>query len=65
MQTTPAMQNIEDAVHGAARTLRREAARLGGGHALAKGRACGIQTGRRGEQISDRWRSEETPLARR
>ena len=43
----------------------RTGARLGGGHALAKGKACGIQTGRRGEQISDRWRSEETPLARR
>ncbi len=62
MQTTTPKRA---AVHGAARQVRGQGARLGGGHALAKGKACGIQTGRRREQISDRWRSEETPLARR
>jgi hypothetical protein len=53
------LQASDDA-HGAAR------ARLGGGHALAKGLACGAQTeGERMEPTSDRRRSEETPLARR
>ena len=28
----------------------RTGARLGGGHALAKGKACGIQTGKRGDK---------------